>query len=109
MFVQYLARLFIAQIIHFLALIMGEHAKSISRKMWIEDESLVRGDEGVSAKNRIEPWNTGGDDVVIVSFRNLQGVNVSYVVHQEPVKHLVAAPEESRFLLPGRKCFAPLL
>ena len=104
---QDLARLFVAPIVVFLALIARQHAQRIDGQLRVERQRLIGGNDRVSSEDGGEPGNTGGDDVLI-ALGDLQGVEVADGGFQQAIKHIIVRLETGGAGLPASEVRAPL-
>src|SRR5205085_7055588 len=89
------------------ALIARQHPQRVHRQLRIQRQRLVGGNDGVAAEDGGEPRNAGGDDA-LVSFRNLQRVEIADGGEQGFVKNFIVRFELGGALFPGLESFAPL-
>src|SRR5690349_3634360 len=102
MLVQDLARLFISPVIHSLALVASQDAQRVFCKLRIQQQRLISGDDSVASEDSCKPRDTGGDDMLL-SVRDLQGMEVTNAGAQRLVKDFVAAAKFRRVPLPIQK------
>ena len=76
-FMQNLARLFIAPIVLFLSLMEGQHAQRLGGKLGIQQQRLVRSDDGIAAEHGGKPGNARRYHV-LPCLRDLQSMKVAF-------------------------------
>ncbi len=60
---QDLARLFVAPVVVFLALVTRQYTQCVHRQLGVQRQGLEGSDDGIAAKDCGEPGNTGSNDV----------------------------------------------